>query len=323
MNRLSATSLLCAAAFTLAACGGGPDFAAGGRKLPTPDDTGIYVLTPDDELARIDGSPEWERQTWPARADFTPGIEFVLYEPALAGGDGDAVHLWRVAWLRSELQPTGQAAPVSGSQWVAAELEGLRVPLAVTPHPEIPGLFHLDPGARLEPGLYELKVSPRGVERRQGRFGVLWNSVDKRTYSAAHCVDRVNGGRVAFRPCAASQANVAQAGAGQTAYNVFATTNNAARNPLRIELLDPVRERGGLRIRGTVSNSSNRAQAIPEMRATVFDRAGRRVDSWVFAPPQGRIAPGGQVMFTAWQPVAEGAARLDVDFVRTDQRTGS
>jgi hypothetical protein len=318
MYRFSAAMLLCAIALALTACGGGPQFAAGGRPLPTPEEPGLYVLTPGDELARVDGSPEWERKTWAARSDFAPGVEFILYEPALAGPPGQAVSLWRVAWLRSELEPTGQAAPVSGSQWVVAHLDSLSVPLAATPHPEIPGIVHYGPAERLGPGLYELQVSPPGVPSRQARIGVMWSSLDKRGYAAAHCVDRVLGGDAAFQPCMASHAG----GTLSAAYGGPQVSQEPAGAPLRIELFDPVRENGGLRIQGTVRNASSSVQAVPLLQATVVDGAGRPLDSWVFPPPERRIAPGGQVTFTIWRPVRDDAARLDVDFVGMDQHAG-
>ena len=317
MNHVSATILFCAAALTLAACGGGPEFTAGGRELPTPDEPGVYVLTAEGDLSRIDGAPEWERKTWPERANFAPGAELIVYEPALADGSGEAIDLWRVAWLRSELQPSGRAAPVDGSQWVVANLEGLRVPVAVTPHPRTPGIVHLDPGERLDPGLYELHVSPPGVERRQGRFGIRWNSLDRRDYSATHCVDRVVDGGTGFRACTASQAEPAQA-----AYATASSRQQMAATPLKIEGLETTRQDGGLRIRGTVRNTSDQVQAVPRLQATVFDAAGRPIDSWVFAPPRDRIAAGGRISFTAWQPAPEGASRLDVDFASASHRSG-
>ena len=317
MKKVVAAVLLSAATLTLAACGGGPEFTAGGRELPTPEEPGIYVLTSDGELSRIDGPPDWERKTWPERADFSPAAELIVYEPALAGGAGEAIGLWRVAWLRSELQPTGQAAPADGSQWVAADLEELRVPLVVTPHPEMPGIFHLDPGERLKPGLYELQASPAGVERRQGRFGVLWNSLDRREYSAAHCVDRVLGGGSGFRPC-----TTANAAPTQEAHAAVSSMQHAAASPLRIEALETARQEGGLRIRGTLRNTSNQVQPVPMLNATVFDASGRAMDNWVFAPPRDRIGPRGRFSFTAWQPVAPGASRLDIDFANASQRTG-
>ena len=314
MNHVSATILFCATALTLAACGGGPEFTAGGRELPTPDDPGVYVLTSEGDLSRIDGAPEWERKTWPERANFAPGAELIVYEPALADGSGEAIDLWRVAWLRSELQPSGRAAPVDGSQWVVANLEGLRVPVAVTPHPRIPGIVHLDPGESLDPGLYELQISPPGVERRQGRFGIRWKSLDRREYSAAYCVDRVRGGDTAFRPCAASYT-----GPPPTEHHASASAEYPAGEPLSIESLETRREEGGLRIQGVVRNLSGRVATVPMLRATLLDASGRPMDSWTFAPPRSRIVPGGRMTFAASRPVSQGASRLNVDFVRVKQ----
>lgn len=320
MCRLSATSVLTATALILTACGG-PEFTAGGRALPTPDDPGLYVLTGEDELRRIDGSPEWERETWPSRSDFLSGVEFIVHDPALANSPGameQAVDLWRVAWLRSELEPTGRAAPVSGSQWVAAGLEGLAVPLVATPHPEIPGIAHLSPRDRLSPGLYELRIEPAGGRVRSGRIGVLWSSLDKRAYSAAHCVDRVVGGAARYQPCTASTDARAEAATNRASPEPTSmTAAQPAAAGLQIELFDPVRENGGLTIEGTVTNRSNTAQSVPMMRATILDRSGRPTDSWLFAPPRSTVPPGGRITFTTWRPAAEEATRLNVDFVQS------
>lgn len=320
MPRLSLPVLLCAAALGLAGCGGGTEFTAGGRPLPTPDTPGIYVLTSNNDLHRIDGSAQWERKTWASRADFSPGARLIVYDPALSGVRPGWVQqdikLWRVSWLRSDLEPTGQAAPVRGSQWVVAGLNSMRVPLRVTPNPRVPGVYELAPAGRLDPGLYELQISAPGVEGQEGRFGILWPSVDKRTYSAAHCVDRVVGGGAGFRPCTSAGASESQ-----TAYNT-APTRALARPPLKIKLFSPVHENGGLKIRGEVINTSSRVQRVPNMQATLVGRSGQPVDSWVFAPPQTSIAPGGRMAFVAWRPFSGGSTRLNVDFVRTDQRAG-
>lgn len=323
MYRSFAVMPLLAIALALTGCGGGLQFAAGGRPLPTPEEPGLYVLSPDDELVRVDGSPEWERKTWPARSDFAPGTEFIVYEPALAGPPDQAVSLWRVAWLRSEIEPTGQAAPVSGSEWVVARLDSLSVPLAATPHPEIPGIFHFGPSERLVPGLYELTVSPPGVPSRQARIGILWSSLDKRGYASAHCVDRVLGGASAFQPCMLPHGGgTLSAAYGGPQVLQDPVPQRPAGAPLRIELFDPVRENGGLRIQGMVRNVSSSVQAVPMLQATVRDGAGQPLDSWVFPPPEQRIAPGGQLIFNTWRPVQDGSARLDVDLVRMDQHTG-
>lgn len=317
MHRSFGAMLLTVCSLTLAACGG-PEFTAGGRPLPTPEDPGLYALTTDNELRRISGSEEWERKTWPSRSDFAPGTEFIVYEPALAGTPpGDGVDLWRVAWLRSELEPTGQAAPVNGSEWVVAGLEDHRVPLAATPHPEIPGVVHLSPGRRLSPGLYELRTEPPAAPVRSGRIGVLWNSLTKRDYAASHCVDRVVGGEARYQPCTGE--SMAVASAGSTVSSRTASSMNPVQprsGALTLELNEPVKERGGLTIRGRVVNASSRMQTLPMLKGTILDASGNPADSWVFAAPENTLPPGGVVAFSTWRPAPPGAARLNVDFVQ-------
>lgn len=319
MYRQTAVVFLTATALALAACGG-PEFTAGGRALPTPDDPGLYVLTAGDELRRIDGSPEWEEETWPSRSDLRPDVEFIIYEPALAdaarSGEG-AIRLWRVAWLRSELEPTGQAAPVSGSQWVVAGLDGLAVPLAATPHPEERGVIHLRPAEGLSPGLYELRSEPAAGPVHSGRIGIRWSSTDKRAYSAAHCVDRVVGGEKRFRPCTASNGARAEA-AGSTGMSspTSMTTTQSAADALKIELFDPVPENGGLTVRGRVTNRSDAPRSVPMLKGTILDRSGNPTDSWLFTTPESTVPAGGTIAFTTWRPASEGAARINVDFAQ-------
>lgn len=317
MQRPFAAMLLTVFALTLAACGG-PEFTAGGRALPIPDAPGLYALTTDNELRRIDGSPEWERKTWQSRSEFAPGTEFIVFDPALAGQpSGEAVNLWQVAWLRSELEATGQAAPVSGSEWVVARLESQRVPLAATPHPEIPGLIHLSPSGRLSPGLYELRAEPPAAPVRSGRIGVLWSSLDKRDYSATHCVDRVVSGEKRYQPC--TNAGTAGTSGGSTSPSRTTSAMNPVRarsGSLRVELNGPVKERGGLTIRGRVVNASSTMQTVPMLKGTILDASGNPTDSWLFAAPENTVPPRGAIPFSTWRPAPPGAVRLNVDFVR-------
>lgn len=323
MRRMIPTPLLLALALALAACGGGPEFAAGGRPLPTPEERGVYVLTPGGELARVDGSPEWERRSWTGRSDFQPGIEFIVRDPALAGGperQEAPVKLWRVTWLRSELQTNGQAAPADGSKWVVAPLERLRAPLRATAHPEIPEIRHYAPAESLAPGLYELQVESAAGRSRTARIGVRWSSVDKRDYASAHCVDRVAAGEPAFRPCEARRDGSGR-GDRQGRGEVH-SSEPAGAPPLRIALGEPVREDGGLRVRGAVRNLSASAQPAPMLRATVRDVGGRPLESWEVSPPGRRFAPRGRMPFETRGPAPQGASRLDVDFVPADRQAG-
>jgi hypothetical protein len=295
----------------LAACGG-PDFAVNGRELPEPDDPGFYVLASDGDLRRIDGSPEWERQTWAQRSDLAPDIEFIVLDNSLAGataGRAVPVRMSRVAWLRSELEPTGQAAPAAGSQWVATGLEAFDEPVVATPHPRIAGLFHLQPAAPLQPGLYEISLDTGSL--RRARIGVLWNATDKRVYSAAHCVDRVLDYTTRFQRCADS-------GAAQAQY-VAAPAPAVPQPPsplgLQISLDKPLKESGGLTITGNIVNTSGSTQRLPELQGQILDASGQVIDSWLFTAPSGVMQPGESTQFSTWRPSPNGAARLNVDFV--------
>jgi len=300
-----------ALSLVLAACGG-PDFAVNGRELPEPDDPGLYVLASDGELRRVDGSPEWERQTWALRSDLAPDIEFIVLDNSLAGASGGRtvpVRISRVAWLRSELEPTGQAAPAAGSQWVATGLDTFDEPVVATPHPRIDGLFHLQPTAPLQPGLYEISLDTGSL--RRARFGVLWNATDQRVYSAEHCVDRVLDYTARFQLCG-------QNGVSQAQY-VAAPAPTLPQPPsplgLQISLDKPVKEGGGLTITGNIVNTSGSMRRLPELQGQLLDSSGQVIDSWVFAAPASVMQPGESTPFSTWRPSPNGVARLNVDFV--------
>lgn len=320
MPKLFITPISLFLATALTACGG-PDFTAGGRELPVPEDPGLYALTGSDELRRLDGPAAWERETWPRRSDLDPGVEFIVFEPGIGGAvDGGAApaRLWRVAWVRSDILPTGAAAPAKGSEWVLAGLDTQAEPVTTTWHPEIRGLFHLAPSQPLAPGLYELGLTGGGGER--ARIGVAWSSVDKRDYAAANCVDRIVGEPVSFRPCGAAGAGAgmvqeARAVAPQPIGAPARPQPASAPPPLRITLGDPVRENDGLRIHGSVVNTSAKAQRIPMLQGTILDASGTPADRWFFEAPEPSVGPGQQVSFTSWRRTPPGAARLDVDFV--------
>jgi hypothetical protein len=197
---------------------------------PVPGDPGIYALTDDCELRRLDGHPEWEAETWPERADLPGNVQFVINEPALAGRSaGSAVELWRAAWVRSEIDAQGQPTRVQGSEWAVAPLEPFDVPFRYESPPgqtdivhvvptvplaplepfDVPfryesppgqtDIVHVVPTVPLAPGLYTVRIVDPGA--RQARLGVGWNGVDQRQYSAANCVDRYDDN--VYRACTA------------------------------------------------------------------------------------------------------------------------
>ena len=96
---------------------------------PVPDEPGIYAFTTSDNLRRLDGDRDWEVETWPERSNIPGNVQFVINEPALAGRSaGNSVELWRVAWVRSEIDPQGQAMPIQGSEWAVAPLAPFAIP---------------------------------------------------------------------------------------------------------------------------------------------------------------------------------------------------
>jgi hypothetical protein len=189
---------------------------------PVPDEPGIYSFTTKDNLRRLDGDRDWEVETWPERSNMPNNVQFVINEPALAGRSaGNSVELWRVAWVRSEIDPQGQAMPIQGSEWAVAPLAPFAIPFRYESPPGQTDIVHIVPTVPLEPGLYTLRIANPGA--RQARIGVAWNGIDQRQYSAMNCVDRYDGN--AYRPCnAAAVAGAAPAPAGDP-YNAGLTAN--------------------------------------------------------------------------------------------------
>jgi hypothetical protein len=107
------------------------------------------------------------------------------------------VELWRVAWVRSEINAQNQAMPIEGSQWAVAPIEQFSVPFRYESPEGDTSIAHIVPTAPLEPGLYTLRIV--NPDARQARVGVAWKSVDQRQYSAANCVDRYQGN--VYRAC--------------------------------------------------------------------------------------------------------------------------
>jgi hypothetical protein len=325
----------------LSACAG-----TGGLTYPIPYDRGLYALTDEDDLERLDGSPGWEIDTWPERSNMPTNVQFVVSEPALIGRSaGTSIELWKVAWARSDIVDN-QMMPIEGSQWVVAPLEPYRVPFRYEARPAQPDIVHIVPTAPLEPGLYALRV----VGARQGLVGVGWNSVDERQYGAANCVDRYVDEGI-YRRCA--DAPKAEMGAVPLTGTVHSTSPGASsiesnRPPtlsspepaagtapvptpapqpaapivtgqgLDIVLVDPVRRSDGLLIQGVVINSSSQPQTVPMMQASLEDKAGQEVRRWAFEPPVRQLAPGERAKFkTEVRPVPTGVARASVAFVGT------
>jgi len=316
--------------------------------FPVPDEPGIYAFTTKDNLRRLDGDRDWEVETWPERSNMPGNVQFVINEPALAGRSaGNSVELWRVAWVRSDIDAQGQAMPVQGSQWAVAPIEPFAIPFRYESPAGQTEIVHIVPTVPLEPGLYTLRIANPGA--RQARVGVTWNGTDQRQYSAMNCVDRYDGNT--YRPCnAAIGAALAPAGdpnaAGLTAdasngglasfaapqpapapapvvvqqapAQPVATATSAA--GLQIALTDPVRRNDGLLIQGTVINTSNQVRAIPTMQGSLENSAGQEMRRWIFQPPVQTLAPGERANFsTEVRPIPAGVARASVAFIASSR----
>ena len=308
---------------------------------PVPDEPGIYSFTSNDNLRRLDGDRDWEVETWPERSNMPNNVQFVINEPALAGRSaGNSVELWRVAWVRSEIDPQGQAMPIQGSEWAVAPLAPFAIPFRYESPPGQTEIVHIVPTVPLDPGLYTLRIVNPGA--RQARVGVAWNGIDQRQYSAMNCVARYDGN--AYRPCSGAVATTAPAPAGDpSAPALTANASNgglASLSPpqpapvvvqqtpaqpvaaatsaqgLQIALTDPVRRNDGLLIQGTVINTSNEARMIPTMQGSLENAAGQEMRRWIFQPPVQTLQPGERANFsTEVRPIPTGTARASVAFI--------
>ena len=325
---------------SLSACAGTRE-----PSYPVPDEPGIYAFTTKDNLRRLDGDRDFEVETWPERSNMPGNVQFVINEPALTGRSaGNSVELWRVAWVRSEIDAQGQVMPVQGSQWAVAPLEPFAIPFRYESPPGQTDVVHIVPTVPLEPGLYTLRIANPGA--RQARIGVTWDGADQRRYSAMNCVDRYEGN--SYRPCNAvvgaapapagdplAPALTANAGNGglaslappqpapvvvqqapvqQTLAQPVAAATSA--EGLQIALTDPVRRNDGLLIQGTVINTSNQPRAIPTMQGSLENSAGQEMRRWVFQPPVPTLQPGERANFsTEVRPIPAGTARASVAFI--------
>lgn len=320
----------------------GVSACAGTREptYPVPDEPGLYAFTAKDNLRRLDGDREWEAETWPERSNMPGNVHFVISEPALAGRSaGNSVQLWRVAWVRSDIDPQGRAMPIQGSQWAVAPLAPFAIPFRYESPPGQTDIVHIVPTVPLEPGLYTLRIANPGA--RQARIGVAWNGIDQRQYSAMNCVDRYDGN--AYRPCNAAVASTAPtanppagdpyaagltanaSGGGLTPQQPAPVVVQTPAQPvaaaasaqgLQIALADPVRRSGGLLIQGTVVNTSNEVRAIPTMQGSLENAAGQEMRRWIFQPPVQSLQPGERANFsTEVRPIPAGTARASVAFI--------
>lgn len=282
---------------TFSACGGG-----GSVDSDTP---GLHAIRADGDLQRLDGSPAWERETWPERSNFPPNIRFMVTHPALPVGPADLnekVRLHKVGWVRSEVGPEGDISPPDGARWVAPGTESYEIPLKYVPVSGRGGALRVEPTRPLEPGLYSLQFR-HGQGRMTARIGVQWDSVDQKRYAAANCVDRYIHGDTLKRYRSCHDQQVAAAGRG-----------------LRVHLVSPeqraVDGKPALVVEGVVVNVSDKVRSVPMLQAELRNRAGKTLHSWLFSMPETvKLSPGQSASFrTVSRNVPRETANVTVDF---------
>jgi hypothetical protein len=206
----------------ISACATGPKPPS----FPAPDEPGIYSFTSNKDLRRLDGDADYEADTWPQRSNLSSNVQFVVNDPALVGKPpGTAIELWRVAWVRSDINANNQAMPTS-SQWAVAPLAPFSVPFRYESPASQPQLVHVTPTTPLP--ARPLHVAHSG--RAAGADRIAWNGTDQRQYSAANCVDRYVAQGNAYRECAgmvAAQPTVAASTGNAAFYNPGAGATNA------------------------------------------------------------------------------------------------
>jgi hypothetical protein len=312
---------------------------------PVPDQPGIYALN-GTELRRLDGDPNWEATTWSNRSNLASNTQFIVSDPSLVTRAPGSVELWRVAWVRSEINAANQAMPVNGNVWDVAPITAYSVPIRYDSPRNKPSVVRITPTVPLSPGLYTIRINEPGA--RQARLGVGWDSLDQRQYSAVNCVDRYVAEGV-YRPCNAAiiaqpmtvvpnDALVYSPGVSvpvTTTVLGLPTTQNVVVAPatvvpvpapvqagvtypgLNISMAEPMRRNNGLLVQGTVTNTTNQVQMVPALQATLQDSTGRDVQRWVFQPSANTLAPGARAAFqTEVRPVSNNISTVVVGFAR-------
>jgi len=263
----------------LAGCAGDP----AGRAT---SQYGIYAVEDGDELVRLDGGAEWERQTWAGRQDLEPELTLLVHDPQLSQPGAvselrQAILLEKVAHVREEVSvKSGARRPVSEDLWVASQVERFRVPVDFGPVPGRPGMIRVMPRQPLEPGLYSIRLGREG-DYTLARFGVGWPEVDKQHYARLHCVDRYQGaGSVAYFDC---QGEPAPATAGLRIGELKSSRRTVAGVPM-------------LSVVGVVENTSDRPLRLPPLRARLESRQGVE-QLWTFELDRQYLLPAERAAF--------------------------
>jgi hypothetical protein len=296
---------------TLAAC------ATPKSPFPVPEEAGLYAVTSNGDLQRLDGNADWENTTWAERSSLTPAVKFVVRDPSIASDPNNAasrIELWRVAWVRSEIGTNKMVMPVSGSSWALARLDTYRIPVTTQRAPRNPQALLVVPMQPLPSGLYALRLNGTTVSK-EARLGVLWNSVDKRQYSAANCVDRYLGPTASYQPC------MGRGTAQQASIKKAATSHIYTSEGLSITLSKPVQNETGVLVQGVVTNTTAQTKRMPLMQVTLQDVSGQDIRRSIIQPSVATLGPGQKLTFKTQMVNGAGAAKVNVKFVSTPTST--
>lgn len=270
-----------------------------------PDEEGLYAYNGDD-LVRLDGDAEWEKETWGERSGLSPHNEFIIRDDTLeefGGAASDVVGVRKVAWVRSSVNENGEITPVTGSQWQSAPLPSLTVPLDYAERSESnQDLIRVRPRRPLEPGLYAIYLDT-GEGARKARFGVAWPETDKQAYASSVCVDRYVGDSTGYRLC------------GEQA-------SSQSGDPLQIYLVQPETRTVGsgrtMVISGVILNNSSSTQQVPLLTAVLRDASGQPLTSWRFKAAGGQLEPGQSTSFrTEVENASQQVHSVNVNFAST------
>lgn len=289
MNRTWMRSLLIFAflSFSLGACSSRNSYYS---DIALPSEFGFYALSGLDreDYVRLDGDKKWERETWKQRSTLGPATRFIIYDPIFTASSlpmDKVITLQHVAWVRSEISETGDIAPPSRYHWVVSELSEFSVPISVVTLHQNKRAVLVDPVKFLEPGLYSIQISTPKA-KKSARFGVNWDAIDKKQYSARHCVDRyVNGTTPHYQPC--SKQTIAM--------------RRQQWRGLKIYLVEPetktVDGRRTVVLKGIIVNESKKAHKVPLLQGRLRDASGQTITQWRFRTDYRRLAPNDSIEF--------------------------
>lgn len=289
MKRMNRAAAMILAGFALFAAGCSSVPKVGERAIPRPPEPGLYALTADDRLMRLDGSPEWEVRNWALRSDLAPDTLLIVDHPSLARRhaalSAPALELRRVAWLRSEINAEGAVMPAADWQWVDTDLPSLGEPLQTHWISAYENTVVARPLRPLAPGLYAVHFAESTPPLR-ARFGVRWSGIDQQLYAGTNCVDRYFGdGTDAYRACTDQAVDVSL----------------LPLRKLRVRLTSaerrPIDGHPGLVVQGTVVNTGTESAHVPQLLARMLDKDGRVLGQWLFPAEKQVLRPGESTTF--------------------------